>query len=63
MKTTKEIRIEQLSFVAGGKRKYAPSGMTEEGNDVLRDNKIGNDNLRLIKADVDPEFDPIFYHG
>ena len=63
MKTTKEIRIEELGFVAGGKRKYAPSGMTMEGNDVLRENKMGNDNFRLTKADVDPEFDPIFYHG
>lgn len=62
MKNSKDIRIEQLNVVTGGKRKYAPSGMTMEGNDVLRTNK-GNDVLRAVNADVDPEFDPIFYHG
>jgi len=63
MKTNNEIRTEQLDIVAGGKRKYAPSGMTMEGNDVLRANLMGNDVLRLTKADVDPEFDPIFPHA
>lgn len=63
MKTNKDIRIEQLNAVAGGIRKFAPSGMTMEGNDVLRANNTGNDVLRLTKADVEPEFDPIFYHG
>lgn len=63
MKNNTEIRAEQLNAVTGGKRKYAPSGLTSEGNDVLRANGLGNDVLRLTKADVDPEFDPIFYHG
>ncbi|WP_034449415.1 hypothetical protein [Butyrivibrio sp. AE2032] len=63
MKTNNEIRTEQLDIVAGGKRKYAPSGVNLEGNDVLRANLMGNDVLRLTKADVDPEFDPIFPHA
>ncbi len=63
MKTNNEIRIGQLDAVTGGKRKYAPSGMYMDGNDVLRTNDKGNDVLRAINADVDPEFDPIFYHG
>ena len=63
MKTNIDIRVEQLAVVTGGIRKYAPSGMTMEGNDVLRTGNKGNDVLRAINADVDPEFDPIFYHG
>ena len=63
MKNNREIRLEQLNTVSGGKRKYAPSGLTSEGNDVFRTNDLGNDVLRLTKADVEPEFDPIFYHG
>lgn len=63
MKTNIDIRVEQLDVVAGGKRKYAPSGMTMEGNDVLRTDNKGNNLLHAVNADVDPEFDPIFYHG
>ncbi len=63
MNTNKDIRVEQLDVVTGGTRKYAPSGMTMDGNDVLRTDNKGNDVLRAINADVDPEFDPIFYHG
>jgi hypothetical protein len=63
MKTNNDIRVEQLDAVAGGKRKYAPSGMTLLGNDVLRKELEGNDVLRAVNADVEPEFDPIFYHG
>ena len=50
MTTNNRLNLNELDEVAGGKRKYAPSGLVSAGNDVL-------------KADVDPKFDPINPHA
>ena len=65
MTDNRKLDLNELEIVAGGKRKYAPSGLVSDGNDVLLAGAIlaGNDVLRINEADVDPDFDPIFPHA
>ena len=65
MTDNRKLDLNELEIVAGGKRKYAPSGLVSDGNDVLLAGAIlaGNDVLRINEADVDPDFNPIFPHA
>ena len=48
MTDNRKLDLNELEIVAGGKRKYAPSGLVSDGNDVLLAGAIlaGNDVLR-----------------
>lgn len=64
MTTNNRLNLNELDKVAGGKRKYAPSGLVSAGNDVLKADGIwGNDIIQINKAEVDPKFDPINPHA
>lgn len=49
MTDNRKLDLNELEIVAGGKRKYAPSGLVSDGNDVLLAGAIlaGNDVLRV----------------